>query len=106
MLALTTAVLVLAAPPPKPADKTGRITLWVGDKVVSFLPDGTDRTTTTTSDAKNPIGIVFCFTPHRKLAVNIISPTDFRNAKIKSDSKLVIDSLDDGGKRYTLNGYV
>lgn len=36
------AVVFLFAPPPKPATQEGRITVWLGDTVTHFKPDGTD----------------------------------------------------------------
>jgi WD40 repeat protein len=96
VLSLTVvAALTLAAPPPKPADKTGRITLWFGDKVESFRPDGGDPTSKPAPAVKDPFRNVISFAPRRKIAVNI-----------ESDYKLVVIPLDEYGERYTLKGYV
>jgi hypothetical protein len=105
MFALTAlAALAIAAPPPQPTDKTGRITLWIGDQVESFLPDGTDRTTTPAPDVKEPIGDVFCFSPRRKLAAYAQDPNHGKGNKLAS--KLFINPLDENGERFTLKGYV
>jgi hypothetical protein len=100
------AALALTAPPAKPVDKTGRITLWIGEKVESFLPDGSDRTSTPAPDV-DPIGNVICFEPRWKIAAHTESPTQDKNAKFgRIDRRLVVIPLDEYGKRYTLNGYV
>jgi hypothetical protein len=98
------AALVVAAPPAKPADKTGRITLWVGNKVVQFQPDGSDLISTPAPDLKNPIGSVICFKPRRKITANIESLNKGQGAKF--DGKLVVTPLDEYSKRFTLDGYV
>jgi hypothetical protein len=106
MFALTLAAtaLSLSAPPPKPYDKTGRITFWIGDKVESFLPDGTDRTT---MPAPMPMGDVISFVPKRRLAVQLKSRSNGRNVDSDwSDYTIVINPLDAYGTQYTLNGYV
>jgi hypothetical protein len=98
MLSLTVAAaIVLSAPPPK-ADKTGRITFWHGDKVEQFNPDGGDRTTMPAPDVKGRVGDVICFTPRQKLAAYTESPSQNKGAKF--DHKLVVNPLDENGKRY------
>jgi Tol biopolymer transport system component len=91
--------IALAAPPPQPADKTGRITLWIRDKVESFLPDGTGLKSAPAPDVKESIGVVFCFTPGRKLAAYLSVNEE------PGDARLIVNPLEEGGKRYTVNGY-
>jgi hypothetical protein len=107
MLPLAVAtVLALAAPPPKPADKTGRITLWIDDKIVSFLPDGSDVVNIPKPDIIKEQGFeeLVCFTPTRKISHGLRSPTDFKSDKI--DWKLVVKTFGAGGGQFILDGYV
>jgi hypothetical protein len=105
MFSLTVAaVLALAAPPPKPADKTGRITLWIEDKMVSFLPDGSD-----VKPVPLPEGITAPFvgskiTASRKYAAYINYKVD---GKVDLyNCRLVVIPLEVGRKPYTLEGFV
>jgi hypothetical protein len=75
-----------------------------GDKLEQFNPDGGDHTTTPAPDVKDPIGDVICFEPRRKIAAYTESRSQIKSAKF--DHKLVVNPLDEYGKRYTLNGYV
>ena len=52
ILTLLLADCVLAAPPPTPVEKAGRITVWIGDSFEHFKPDGGD-----VSPVKLPDGV-------------------------------------------------
>lgn len=93
---------VFFAPPPVPAAKEGRITVWVGDKFEHFCPDGSDVV-----PIAIPKGVKFdgpcALTPNQKYVVHRdVTGTTRTVAK----TKLIITPLFGEGKQYTLDGYV
>src|SRR5215471_8147254 len=102
--ALVLASCVFAAPPSKPADNPGRITVWIGDTFEHFKPDGGD-----VSQVKLPDGVTLApygvtLTADRKFAFHL------NYARKAPDGtacpQLVVLPLVADTPSFTLDGYV
>jgi len=94
--------VLLFAPPPKSADPDGRITVWVGDKLVHFRPDGSDMQSVPAPE--RPPYNTWLTTDRKTLVhidVNIPGHEDGAGF-----GKLVVYSLTEKDRQFTLDGYI
>jgi hypothetical protein len=102
--ALLLAACVLAAPPPKPAADNGRITLWVGDKLEHFPPDGTDaKSMSVPGDPPHGVQIL----PDRSAYVTVDLFTEMPGVRPAGPlyGKLTVTSLVEVGNNFALDEY-
>jgi dipeptidyl aminopeptidase/acylaminoacyl peptidase len=105
---MTTALLLaacgIAAPPPKPAPNAGRITLWVGDRLEHFKPDGGDVTPIKLPDGLDlPQQYGTVLTADRKYAIHLDYSNRAPGGNVKP--KLVVTPLVPNDTPYALDGY-
>ncbi len=103
LLTSLVSVVAVAAPPPKAAPDSGRISLTVDGKFIDFRPDGTDLTSFTI-----PEGVVlprnaFTLTHDHKFAVHFDQTGRTGN---KRKTKLVVTPVVPKGQPFVLDGYV
>jgi hypothetical protein len=93
----------LAAPPAtKTSVPDGRITIWVGDKIEHFKPDGSETATIDPSDEVKSHSYGIRISPDRSTAC-------YRDVEFKGDevitNRLVLAPVDGGTKSFVLAGY-
>jgi hypothetical protein len=92
------------APPPKPASNPGRITVWAGEKLASFNPDGGDCKTTDAPLLDDPWPIRVYLAPDGKSMV-------YRREESTQAAALRMKIVDaptakGAGDQFVLSGYV
>jgi dipeptidyl aminopeptidase/acylaminoacyl peptidase len=97
-LALFVAALALAAPP------EGRITVWAGDKIEHFMPDGSDVQKVELPDGY-PVNSSTQFNPNRSASLLVdTAATDLTKAIDRG--RLILAPVDEKVPYFVLEGYV